>query len=107
MSNSFTGCQSTEQTGVALDGTNFYVSNIFDNSMSVYDASGAYVSTVSLGNPLPNAGTDARFIEGMSADYQLTLDLPATDAPEPASLAVVGIGLMGLAATRRRGRTAG
>ena len=68
--------------------------------MGIYDASGNFLSTLPLGAPLPNTGTGERLIEGISFNYQAVLK-----TPEPASLAVLGIGLVGLAAVRRRKTT--
>jgi hypothetical protein len=87
-------------TGVAFDpfDDEFYVSNIFQDSISTYGLSGAFIATIPLGGPIPPCGA-CRLIEGLSFNYQQTLP-----TPEPASLALLGVGLAGLGFARRRRR---
>lgn len=88
-------------TGVAFNGTDFYVSNIYSNSVNIYDASGNFINTLTLGSPLPSTGTGERLIEGMSFNYQAVLGVP-----EPATWAVMGMGFLLLGATARGARKA-
>jgi hypothetical protein len=88
-----------QTTGVAFDGTDFFVSNIYGNSVSVYDSSGTFIRTTTLGLPLPATGTGQRFIEDLSFDYNVVIP-----TPEPASLGLLGAGLFALRLLRRRGK---
>ena len=85
-------------TGIAYDGTDFYVSNIFEGTISVYDNTGAFIRTETLtGFP----GDFAPLVEDLSADYAVVLGNPPT--PEPATFATFGAGLLGLClAVKRR-----
>jgi len=83
-------------TGIAFDGTNFLVSEIFNGKIATYSgATGAFISDVALtgtnsfGSPL---------IEDLSANYTITLG----GVPEPGSIALVAAGLSGLLFLRRR-----
>jgi len=64
-----------------------------NNPVSTYTSTGTFVNTSALGTPRPANGASQRYIEGLSLNYQQTLNLPPTSAPEPASFALVGIGL--------------
>jgi hypothetical protein len=76
-------------TGIAYDGTDFYVSNIYEGQISVYSNTGAFIRTESLtGFP----GSDTPLVEDLSADYALVL----TGTPEPGTFAMLGAGLLGL-----------
>jgi DNA-binding beta-propeller fold protein YncE len=92
-------------TGIAFDGTNFYVSNIFGASVSVFDGTtGAFIKN------LPLTGGAGFLIEDLSFDYQLRPDTggrQATGAPALGETALV-ILMVGLAGggffrLRRRG----
>ncbi len=91
-------------TGIAFNPGNndFYVSNWQESSVSVYTDTGAFVNTVTLGSPQPANGEAGRLIEGLSFNYQQTLNLPPPSVPEPASLALFGTALFGIGLARRK-----
>jgi hypothetical protein len=93
------GHNTAGNTGIAFDGTDFFISNIFSDTLSEYDANGNYIKDVSLGGPLPASG---RLIEDLSFDYNIVI--PQT--PEPPSLSLLGVALIGFGwAHRRRNRS--
>jgi hypothetical protein len=56
-------------TGIAFDGTNFYVSDIFNQKLQVYDGTtGAFIKTVTI-----TGMTLANVIEDLSADYSIVI----------------------------------
>ena len=82
-------------TGIAFDGTNFYTSNIFNSSLSVWDGTtGAYIRDIQL--------TGGSFlIEDLSVDYAGRHDI--NPVPEPSTYGIMGaIALSGIAFFRRR-----
>lgn len=87
-------------TGIAFDGTDFLVSNIFNSSIGIYDGTtGALKSTLNLTS---NGGSF--LIEDLSVDYAARQDTGggSNGVPEPASLMLMGAGLAALTVTRRR-----
>ena len=61
-----------EGTGIAFDGTNFFVSDIHSQKLQVYDGTtGAFVKTVTITGLAPNANE----IEDLSADYSQRADI--------------------------------
>jgi hypothetical protein len=60
-------------TGIAFDGTNFYVSNIFTRTLGVYNTSGVLQRTVDV------SAVNAGLIEDMSFDYTVVLAAPGNN----------------------------
>jgi hypothetical protein len=83
-------------TGIAYDGTYFFVSCIYSGILEQFDASGNYVKTLTLSGA-PNGFSP--LVEDLSADYQQVLGPPTV--PEPSSFLMFGSGLVGLAGVGR------
>ena len=84
-------------TGIAYDGVNFYVSDIFNNRATIWNGlTGAFIGAVTF------AGSH-NAIEDLSFDFAARSDTGGV--PEPTDLALFAIGLVGLAAGLRRSKT--
>ncbi|MDE2334178.1 MAG: PEP-CTERM sorting domain-containing protein [Rhodospirillales bacterium] len=97
-SNFITGHDSSGNTGIAFDGSTFYVDNIRSSTIGEYNTSGTWLQDLTL------TGQNYFLGEDLSVNYAQVLP-PAV--PEPASWGVMLVGLVGLAglaAGRRRTR---
>ncbi len=88
-----TGHDGTGNTGIAYDGTDYYISNINSGTISVYGPTGNYLSTVTLQN--------ASLVEGLSVNFAAVL--PTTPEPSTWVMMLAGFAGMGYVAYRRRG----
>ncbi len=89
----------TNAAGIAFDGTNFYVSEIYGGAIQVYDSTGAFVRRMPITGSSPNP-----LVEDLSVDYSIVLPPPPSGVPEPASVVLVGSSFVGLLFWRRRNR---
>ena len=85
-------------TGIAFDGTFFYVDLVDNNGIDVFDSSGAFVRTITATGQLYYLGED------LSVNYAARTDTGGggTGVPEPVTLSLFGAGLAGVVAMRRR-----
>jgi len=86
------GHDSSGNTGIAFDGTNYYVSNVFAGTIGVYDGSGNWTHDITL-------SSGGGLVEDLSVNYQAVLGVP-----EPAAWALMLIGLGGIGASVRFNR---
>jgi hypothetical protein len=78
-----TGHDPSGNTGIAYDGTDYYISNINSGTMSVFNSSGTWLDDVTLQN--------ASLVEGLSVNFAAVLG-----TPEPSTWAMMALGFAGL-----------
>lgn len=93
------GC--TNSTGIAWDGTNFFVSCIF-GKVAEFDANGNFIGVTTLNTNGFNNGNQGPLIEGMSANFAITIPPTPTPTPEPATLSLLGLGMAAVGLLRRK-----
>jgi hypothetical protein len=87
-------------TGIAFDGTNYFVSDIFNNRLLEYSGLGVFMTSIDLsGNPNPFTG---RLLEDLSAVGNTIDNPPPIPEPEIYAMFMAGLGLMGFITRRRK-----
>jgi hypothetical protein len=84
-----------QTTGIAFDGTNYYVSTLFGQTIDVYDASGNYLHDITL-----QTGGYPTLVEDLSVNYVAVLN--PTPLPGALPLFASGLGALGLLGWRRK-----
>jgi len=95
--NSATGCTTSPgSTGLAFDGTDYFISCINESTLAEYNLAGTFVQDIPFTGDNSNAGP---LVEGISANYAVVLG----PVPEPSTLMLFGpLGLAMLPILRRR-----
>lgn len=80
------------RSGIAYDGTNFNVSDIFNGKIEKYSGTtGAFISTTAI-NGYP--GGDPPLVEDLSANYAITIPTGTSLAPAPSTWILMACGLL-------------
>ncbi|HEY1862300.1 MAG TPA: PEP-CTERM sorting domain-containing protein [Roseiarcus sp.] len=86
-SNFISGHDGNSTTGIAFDGTDYYVSNIYQQTIGVYDSSGNWVRNITL-----QTGGYPTLVEDLSVNYSQVIP----GSPEPSTWAMMLIGFAGI-----------
>jgi hypothetical protein len=77
-------------TGIAFDGTDYFISCINESKLGEYSATGVFVKDITIG--AGGTSSDGTLVEDLSANYQTVL----VTTPEPSSIALLALGLIGI-----------
>jgi hypothetical protein len=91
-----TGVDTSGNTSIAYDGTDYYISNIYSRSISVYDSAGAFVRTFSL-----QTGGFGTEVEDLSVNYSVVLGTPEPSTWAMMLLRFAGLGFAGYRKAKR------
>jgi hypothetical protein len=91
-----TGHDTNATTGIAFDGTDYYISNIYNQTISVYDGSGDFLRDFTL-----QTGGNPTLVEDLSVNYSAVI--PPVGTPEPSTwvMLLLGFAALGIAGYRR------
>ena len=83
-------------TGIAFDGTNFLVSDVFGGGVNVYDGiTGAFIKKITV-------NTNSWLVENLSVDYSQRADTGGNVPDSSSTLGLLGCAMVALAIVRRR-----
>jgi hypothetical protein len=91
-----TGVDTNSTTGIAYDGTDYYISNIFNTTISVYDGSGTFVRDFTL-----QTGGFPTLVEDLSVNYSAVIPPMGTPEPSTWAMLLLGFAAMGVVGYRR------
>jgi hypothetical protein len=91
-------CGDESATGIAFDGTDFFVSCIFASKLGEYSANGTFIKDITIG--AGGTSSDGTLVEDLSANYSAVLG-NSTPEPGSGSLLALALGSFGLWLRRR------